>query len=90
MPASATPTYLLVAAVHDLIADLLHVVLHSLRLVLVLQTERLVLDDLGLLLLNSLGGGALLFLLFGRHVFTESLSLSWLLSRHALYNLLLI
>ena len=55
-----------VAAKVDLVAHLLHIVLHSLRLVFVLQPEGLVLDNLLFLLLECLGGGTL-WLLLRRH-----------------------
>ena len=47
-------TYLLVSSVHDLVGDLLDVVLDGLRLVLVLQAEGLVLDNLLLLLVSEM------------------------------------
>jgi len=60
-------SYLFVASKHDLIGDLLDVVLDSLGLVLVFEAESLVFDDLALLFLESLSGGALWLLLLGGH-----------------------
>lgn len=45
-------TYLFVSAVHDLISNLLYILLHSFGFVFVLETEGLVLDDLRLFFLE--------------------------------------
>ena len=58
--------YLSRATLHDLVGDLLHIVLNHLRLVLVLESKGLIFDKFGLLFLNSLGRRSLLILL-GRH-----------------------
>jgi len=71
----ANEPYLFVASKHDLIGDLLDVVLDSLGLVLVFEAERLVFDDLALLFLEGLGGGALWLFLLGGH-FTRFRSLN--------------
>ena len=60
-------TYLFGASIHDLGRDLFNIVLDSLGLVFVLETERLVLDNLRLLFLESLGRRSLLLGLFGWH-----------------------
>lgn len=64
---TSSSTSLFVASKHDLIGDLLDVVLDSLGLVLVFEAESLVFDDLALLFLESLSGGALWLLLLGGH-----------------------
>ena len=62
-------TYLFGASIHDLGRDLFDIVLDSLGLVFVFETERLVLDNLRLLFLESLGRRSLLLGLFGWHFF---------------------
>ena len=48
-------THLFLSTVHDLISDLLDILLHSFGFVFVLETEGLVLDDLRFLFLECLG-----------------------------------
>ena len=60
---STSNTYFLLTALHDLICDLLDVLLNSLRFVLVFEAKCLVFDNLLLLLVDGLGGRTFVLLL---------------------------